>query len=208
MKRSRYGPWLWAGIALLIVWGMVFAGYRIAARLGPTPEKVAAYARSLDLNGLSADERRAALERLAKQLNALGFDERREVRLGRVWERVFEQMSEEEKLWFVERTLPSGMKQMIDAFEALPEEKRRRAVEDSLRRLQQARTELRSGTQPPPTNAPVVSEAMQRQIVELGLKAYYRDSSAQTKAELAPVLEEMQRLMESGRLIWERRRRE
>ncbi|MCU0771234.1 MAG: hypothetical protein MUE94_05620 [Verrucomicrobia bacterium] len=206
MTTSRYRVFVWAGLALVCLWGAVLAGYQIAAAWRPTPEKVRAYASSLELDGLSPAARRAALERLARQLNALGYEERRAVRLGQAWERLFEQMTDAEKLWFVEQTLPGGVKQMLDAFEALPEEKRRRAVEDSVRRLREAGTEIRSGTTPLPTNRVVLSEEMQRQIVQLGMKAFYSESSAQTKAELAPVLEEMQRLMESGRLMQERER--
>jgi hypothetical protein len=206
VNSSRYRIFLWAGIAVLLIWGGVFAGYRLAAAWRPTPEKVAAYAMGLDLAAMSPEARRAALERLARQLNALGFEERRQVRLGRVWGRLFEQMTDAEKLWFVEQTLPSGVKQMLDAFEALPADKRRRAVEDSLKRLQEARAQMQSGSAPGWANAPPVSEEMQRQMVELGLRAFYTESSAQTKAEIAPVLEEMQRLLESGRLMRDRRR--
>lgn len=208
MNASRHRILLWTGLALVLVWGVVVAGYRIAGALRPTPEKVSAYAKSLDLAAMSAGERHLALERLAKQLNALDYEARRRVRLGRVWGQLFDQMTDAEKLWFVEQTLPSGVKQMLDAFEALPEDKRRRAVEDSMRRLREARAGIQAGGVPGPTNQPIMSEEMRRQIVAIGMKSFYSQSSAQTKAELAPVLEEMQRVMESGRLLRNRRRRD
>jgi len=197
-----------SGLALVLVWALVVAAYRVADAHRPTAESVSAYAHSLDLAALTPEQRRAALERLVKQLNSLDFESRRAVRLGRGWEGVLGEMTDAERLWFVQETLPRGVQQMLDAFEALPEDKRRRAIEDSLRRLREARARFPSATPSGPVTPPEVSEEMQRQIVGIGLKAFYTQSSAQTKAELAPVLEEMQRLMESGRLIYERRRRE
>jgi len=206
MNASRYRLLLYAGLLLVLVWGGILGGYWIADALRPTPEKLAVYAAGLDLDSLSAGERSAALRRLAELLNALGYEARRDVRVGGAWGRLFEQMTDAEKAWFVEQTLPGGVRQMLDAFEALPEDNRRRAVEESIKRMREARTRVQSGESPPVSGPPVVSEEMQRQIVELGMKTFYSQSSAQTKAELAPVLEEMQRMMESGRLTRGRRR--
>jgi hypothetical protein len=101
--------------------------------------------------------------------------------------------------------MPTGFKQMLTSFEQLPEEKRRKAIDDALRRLKEARGQLgavpggrnRGGTNSPP----VLSDELQARIRTIGLKAFYSQSSAQTKAELAPVLEELQRVMESGRMF-------
>jgi len=112
-------------------------------------------------------------------------------------------MTEAEKAAFIEATMPTGFKQMLTAFEQLPEEKRHRAINDALRRLkeEQDKPPASSGAaKPGSTNGPpVLSDELQAQIRTLGLKTFYSQSSAQTKAELAPVLEELQRAMESGR---------
>jgi hypothetical protein len=206
VTSSRYRLLFWAGLALVLVWAGVWAGFRIAESRRVTPEKVTAYATALDLSGLSGGARAEALERLAGMLNALGYEDRRALRMNRTLERLFEQMTDAEKVWFVENTLPTGLQQMLTAFEALPEDKRQRAVNDSLRRLREARSEIQRGQGQEPSDKVFVSEEMQRRMVEVGLKTFYAESSAQTKAELAPVLEEMQRLMESGRLLRDRRR--
>lgn len=191
------------GLALLavgLVWAIALAGYFIAQRATVTPEKVRSYMSAVDLGKLSASERAAALQRLAELLNRLSLEERRELRLGQEAGDWFAQMTEAEKLEFLEATLPTGFKQMIAAFEELPEDKRRRTVDDALRRLQdQARRTARESGQSGSNAPPPLSPELEAKVRTIGLKSFYSESSAQTKAELAPLLEEMQKAMESGR---------
>ena len=73
-------------------------------------------------------------------------------------------------------------------------------IDDALRQLRNTQQKLAmnegsfSGT-----NVPVLSKELEAKVRSIGLKAFYSQSSAQTKAELAPVLEELQKVMESGR---------
>jgi len=173
-----------------------------------TAEKVKAYVASVDLKTLSGEARAKALKELADKLNALSIEERRLARFERVARDWFDEMTEEEKANFIEATMPTGFKQMLASFEQLPEEKRRRAVDDALRRLKEERDKMSSAdgsTSVGSTNGPVLSEELQAKVRTIGLKTFYSQSSAQTKAELAPVLEELQRVMESGRPFRERR---
>jgi hypothetical protein len=101
--------------------------------------------------------------------------------------------------------MPTGVKQMLTSFEQLPAERRRKAVDDALKRLKEAREDLDRGAAAPAdldTNAPpVISEEVRRTITTVGLRIYYSSSSAEMKAELAPVLEELQRMMERGAFL-------
>ena len=211
MTATRYRP-LWIGAALLAcAWLLAWGGYKFAQGRRVTTEKVAQYLRSVDLSQLSGDARAEALRELARKMNALSVEDRRRARFAGDWDKWFAAMTEAEKAAFLDATLPSGFKQMLTSFEQLPEDKRRRAVDDAIRELKRARATIekeepefifRAGRTNDP---PELSEELQQRVVTLGLKSIYSDSSAQTKAELAPLLEEMQRSMESGRLFRGRR---
>jgi hypothetical protein len=189
------------GLALLAIagiWVLAVAGYYIAKNAKMTAEKVQAYVAAVDLSKLSAAERAEALRKLADMLNRLTLEERREMRMGRMMGDWFAQMTEEEKAAFIEATMPTGFKQMIAAFEELPEEKRKRTVDQAMKRLREQQQQGAFG-ESNGTNAPPLSPELEAKVRTIGLKSFYGESSAQTKAELAPLLEEMQRNMESGR---------
>lgn len=168
-----------------------------------TAEKVKAYAESVDISKLSGAARATAIKALEDKLNALSLEERRKARFDREASSWFDRMTEDEKAAFIDATMPTGFKQMLTSFEQLPEEKRRKAIDDALKHLREARDQLASGgggvNQGGPNSQPVLSPELQAQVRTIGLKTLYSQSSAQTKAELAPVLEELQRVMESGR---------
>jgi hypothetical protein len=183
-------------LAVIAIWTIALAGYFIAKNAKVTAEKVRAYVEAVDLSKLTAADRAAALRRLADMLNRLSLDERRELRMGRTIGDWFAQMTEEEKAAFIEATMPTGFKQMIAAFEELPEDKRRRTVDQAIKRLHE---QQRAVGEANGTNAPALSPDLEAKVRTIGLKSFYSESSAQTKAELAPLLEELQRSMESGR---------
>lgn len=200
MLNPRHRPILLAVIALVVIWAVAIAGYGIARHAKVTPEKVRAYVDSVDFSQLSAAEREAAIQKLAAMLNALSLEERRRLRLDRTsW---FNEMTEAEKSQFLEATLPTGFKQMLAAFEDMTPDKRKRVVDQAVKQLQDARNHPADGQSPPAgNNGPVLSPELQEQVTRIGLQSYYSQSSAQTKAELAPLLEEMQATMESGRMM-------
>lgn len=174
-----------------------------------TAEKVRNYAISIDLNKLNGPARAEAIRKLAAKLNALSPEERRRARMERIAAGWFEDMTEDEKGEFIEATMPTGFKQMLASFEQLPEAKRRKAIDDALRRLKESREKSPEEGEPMSdarTNRPPeLSPELQEKVTKLGLKTFYGESSAQTKAEMAPMLEELQRMMESGMMFRGRR---
>ena len=208
MLSSRWRPVGYSAIAVVAIWTIALTGRSIARNSQMTAERVRAYVDSTNLGKLSANDRADALRKLAEKFSALSVEERRRAQFEHVAKDWFDQMTEEEKGQFLEATMPIGFKQMLTSFEQLPEDKRKRAVDDALRRLKEERDKLQSGdlsAAQGATNGPVLSEDLQARVRTIGLKTFYSQSSAQTKAELAPVLEELQRVMESGRPFRERR---
>ena len=198
----RHKPLAIAAGVLLTVWALAMTGYILAKNAKVTGEKVRAYLANTDLSKLKDKDRAKALKQLADYMNQLPADERRSTRMDREWGRWFKDMNDQEKGELIEATMPTGVTQMLTAFEQLPPEKRQKAIQDSLKRMREARNDPRNASQwqgkdaPPPLNP-----ELEKRAATVGLGAFYSQSSAQTKAELAPLLEEIQRSMESGRLM-------
>ena len=192
MAGNRHRPILIAAIALVLVWLLSWGGYVIAGKARMTPDAVRAYASSLDLNKLSAADRARALRELAEKYNALTFDERRGLRPDT---NLFAQMTEEEKASFIEATMPTEIKQALIAFDQMPADRRQRLIDNALHNLRSHPDGPDAGS----NGAPQFSPEEEAKIRSLGLKTFYSESSAETKAELAPLLNELQNQIQNGR---------
>ncbi len=212
---------IYAVAAIVGIWVLAMTGHWYLESLKMTADKVRAYMESVDFASLTGAARANAIKELEDKLNALPYDERQRVRLQHMVNGWFNEMTEEEKEQFVEATMPTGFKQMINAFEQLPDDKRRRLIDNTLNNLRNAdnrplrgwqnstnsftgSTNSFAGSTNAPvggTNAPVISPELEAKIRNIGLKTYYSQSSAETNAELAPVMEELQRQMENGKVI-------
>jgi hypothetical protein len=196
--RQRF--FVWAVAAIAGIWLLAMAGNWYFESLKMTADKVRTYVGSVNFDQLTGAAREQALADLEAKLNALSYEERQKFRAGRLLNNWFARMTDDEKAQFIEATLPTGFKQMIAAFEQLPEDKRRRAIDDAIKNLRAQKNNGGAGkggaNGPPP-----ISPELEAQIRTIGLKAFYSQSSAQTKAEVAPLLEELQHQMETGRVL-------
>ena len=181
-----------AGLALAIVWAFVWGTFQITGRLKPTPEKVAAFAEDNPLSEIeNPEERRRVIGKIASMLNQMepsdirrlaeegGEDPRREF---------FEEMTPEEQRFFMEKRIGKAFEQMMTAFNEMEREERKKVVERTLKQMRSdnARSD---GLQRLEETDPEIAD----RIVNEGLKAYYQSANAETKLDLAPVLEEMQK---------------
>jgi hypothetical protein len=185
---------------LLVAW----VGYGLAQNSKMTADKVTQFVNATDLTGLSGATRAEMLRRLEDMINRLPVDERSKWRRDGAWKKWFDEMTEVEKGQFIEATMPSGFKQWLNTFDALPADRRKQFIDemtDHLRETHQLMTDREPGqvTSMYGTNSPPqLSAELDKRARTIGIKTFYTESSAETKAELAPFLEELQHETEHG----------
>ena len=201
MQSQRLRPLFIAVAAVVLIWLVAIAGYTISRSTKMTPEKIRQYMHSIDFAKLSPEERARVLKRLADMLNAVPREDRHRGD-DQDWKNWFTLMTEQEKEQFIEATLPTDIKQMLDAFEKMPAEKRKKVVDNAIRNMRNDQNQSSGGNGNGGTNTMAqLSPESQQRLQTLGLRTFYSESSAETKAELAPLLEELQHQMENGRMI-------
>lgn len=177
--------------ALALVWGVAWGLMRWAGAVRPTPEKVKAFVAENDLSSIDdPEERKRVIDELATMLNGLEPSEVRELEeeAGEDPRRdFFRELTPDEQFFFLERRVGRAFQQMMQSFNEMEREERRKIVDRSLKRMQ----EERGG----PGRLEEADPEIADKITQAGLKSYYEDANAETKLDLAPLLEEMQRSM-------------
>lgn len=194
---SLRNQFLLRGMLLLAAgWIAVFGLLKWTGSMRASPEKVVAYIRERPLDGIEdPEERLAVIGETAEMLNQLEPGELRELEEqggeenGRAF---FESMTEEEQRFFLEKRLGRAFEQIMIAFNEMDREERQAIVERSLEEMRE------NGRVGPGPDLEEEDPEIVEKITEAGLRAYYQEASAETKLDLAPLMEEMQRSIERG----------
>jgi hypothetical protein len=143
--------------------------------------------------GASVAQRSERIERVADMFNRLDFAERDRAREERIGEEFFLRLAPPERERFVELTVEKSMQSLIRALDAMNPDERRRIVERGLREIEDGRTEEEM------MRAQEMSEDLLNRITQEGLKAYFEQAGADTKLDLAPLMEAMDGLVKGLR---------
>ena len=179
--------WLKAALVLAAVWLVAGGAIFWARSVKVTPATIASYLEAHSLEGRSAAERGKMIEKLADQMNALSYEERREVRMGKRLDGFFRSLSPEEQNVFLDRTLPTGFKQMMESLNKMEPAQRKRFVERTLRDMRE-----REGEDPK-------VDQNARKMIDQGFKSFYSDATTEVKMDVAPLIEQLQKNLQGLR---------
>lgn len=188
-------------VVLALVWAVVFAVRTFAASKKITAEMLDREVKALAIEdwsespgpGAEAKEREKEIRRIADMVNRLDFAERERNRDSSSGEDFFRKLSPNEKNLFIDLTIMQTMGQFMEALDQMPEEQRKSFVERGLKEIQEGRTEEEM------VRAREMDENLLTKISEEGMRAYFDKASADTKLDLAPLMEAMNEVMQGLR---------
>lgn len=181
-------------VVLVALWAVVFTVIRVAGSVKPSAEKVNRYLDDFSLAEIAnPDERLQKIGEAAELLNELEASE-----LNKLTEdveqdprrKLFKELTPEEQLYFFQKRVGRAFEQMMQSFNEMERENRQRIVERTLSRMQND-----EGRWPGGQRLEEQDPELAQKMAEAGFKAYYSEASAETKIDLAPLMEEMQRTM-------------
>jgi len=186
---------------LATVWLVVFAVRSVAASKKITAQRLNQEIGSLRLEDLSeasvlaadGEKREKDIRRIADMVNRLDFKERERNRNSPATEDFFRKLSPREKNLFIDLTIVETMGRFMEALDQMPAEQRKQFVEQGLREIEEGRTEEEM------SRAQELDEQLLAKISQEGMRAYFNEASADTKLDLAPLMEAMNEVMQGLR---------
>lgn len=182
--------WLKAAAILIAIWAVAGGAIYWARSVKVTPESFAKYLETHSIDGKTGRDRAKVIEEVAEQMNALAYEDRREMRMGRKLDGMFKSLTPEEQGRFLDLTLPTGFKQMMESLNKMEPAQRKRFVERSLKDMRD-----NEGNRPPDGEL----DANARKIIDQGFKSFYSEASADVKMDVAPLIEQLQKNLQGLR---------
>ena len=181
--------WLKTGLGLAAVWAVAGGAIHWLHASQPTAASVTDYLTRTHLTNDSSRDRAKTIWSVEDQLNEVSFDERQRLQRSGVTRQFFRELTPAEQTAFLDATLPADFKQMMEAFNKMEPAKRKEFVDHAVEEMKK-----HEGEGPPPG----VDAQMNQQFIDQGLKSFYTDANSDTKLDLAPLIEQMQRNLQGG----------
>ncbi|MBC7980836.1 MAG: hypothetical protein H7Y36_09765 [Armatimonadetes bacterium] len=200
---ARKNVFIKATVVLLLVWSCVwvvraYAGSRKITAERVNREVVAANfadwsAEKSPPDAAEAQRRDKELRKIATLVNGLDFQEREKNRENRTGETFFRKLAPDEKGLFIDLTIMESMGRFMESLDAMKPEQRKKFVEQGLKEISDGRTGEEMA------RADELDSDLLNKISQEGMKAYFEKSSADTKLDLAPLMEAMNETMQGLR---------
>jgi DNA-directed RNA polymerase specialized sigma24 family protein len=201
MLRSKT---VFQAIAVLaIVWAVVWGVRGFAGSKKVTAERLEARMQRAAIADWSqqpgspgsaeAQRREKDIREIADMINRLDFKERERNRRSSAGEEFYLRLSPSEKSLFIDLTIMESMNRFMEALDTMPPEQRRKFVEQGLREVEAGQTEQDFA------RARELGADLLDKISQEGMRAYFEKSSAQTKLDLAPLMEAINETMQGLR---------
>jgi len=188
-------------VVLLAVWVVVWGVRSFAGDRKITAQSVDQELRGLNFTdwsenpGTTAERgrREEGIRRVSEMYNRLDFTEREKNRESRSGEVFFKKLDQGEKELFINLTIVESMNRFMEALDQMPADQRKRFVEKGLEEIREGRTEEEM------ERAEEMDDKLLTKISEEGMRAYFDKASADTKLDLAPLMEAMNEVMQGLR---------
>lgn len=200
---ARRGVFIKAAAILVVVWACVWGLRSAAGSRKITAERVnreiaaASFAdwsqENPAQNSSEAARRESELRQIAQLVNRLDFQEREKNRDNRAGEAFFGKLSPDEKSLFIDLTIMESMGRFMESLDAMKPEQRKKFVEKGLNDIREGRTEAEMA------RADEMGVDLLEKISQEGMRAYFEKSSADTKLDLAPLMEAINETMQGLR---------